>query len=175
MEVKGTTDRNGEKRVKVVSVAEGGPCKEGGVQPGDVISQFSGITIVDKPHFRSLAKSVVAGETVPIEVMRNNRKKILTVVAGSQMVAPSYTVAPSYSVAPSYTMAPSYSSLGTSLARRPYYGTEYAPATIVSPRYASVVRSPERVYAPTTRYSGYGASYVHDAALASYDPYGGYW
>ncbi|MBM70086.1 MAG: serine peptidase [Haliea sp.] len=66
----------------VAQIAEDGPAAKSGLQPGDVILRFDGKDIPtssDLPHVVGL---VAPGKTVPVDVMRDRKRKTLRVTVG---------------------------------------------------------------------------------------------
>jgi len=54
----------------VSEVFTGGPAARAGMAPGDVIVAFKGAAVEDKDHYMSLLRTVTAGETVSMTVLR---------------------------------------------------------------------------------------------------------
>ena len=64
----------------VSSVASGGAAEKGGIEPGDVITEYNGRPV---PNTTELVKMVTAtkpGTSVPVKVMRDRKERTLTVV-----------------------------------------------------------------------------------------------
>jgi len=67
------------KGVAIPEVTEGSAADEGGLQSGDVILEFDGVSIESESQFRNLVASRPPGERVKIVVWRDGRRKTLTV------------------------------------------------------------------------------------------------
>jgi S1-C subfamily serine protease len=66
--------------VVVMSVTEGGPAAQAGVQPGDIISEVKDAEVEGLADFyRKLWASGPAGSEVPIRIIRNGRESWLRV------------------------------------------------------------------------------------------------
>ncbi|MFW6115047.1 MAG: DegQ family serine endoprotease [Thermodesulfobacteriota bacterium] len=72
-------DLKKEKGALVANVTSGGPADEAGIKRGDVIVSFAGKEIEKMKELPYVVASTSIGETVPIEVIRNGKRKTLEV------------------------------------------------------------------------------------------------
>ena len=76
----GTFSAENNGRVVVMSVTEGGPAAQAGVQPGDIISEVKDAEVEGLADFyRKLWASGPAGSEVPMRIIRNGRESWLRV------------------------------------------------------------------------------------------------
>jgi S1-C subfamily serine protease len=66
--------------VLVGNVQEDTPASRGGLEEGDVITQFNGREVSDVPEFRRIVADAGVGATVPIRISRDGRERGLEVV-----------------------------------------------------------------------------------------------
>ncbi|RLQ21497.1 Do family serine endopeptidase [Seongchinamella sediminis] len=76
----------------VVQMAPGGPAEEAGLQEGDVIIAFDGKDIPTSAHLPHVVGLIAPGEEVPVVVMRDKKRKTLTVEVGGLDADDSYTL-----------------------------------------------------------------------------------
>ncbi len=69
----------GETGILVGSVESDTPAKEAGLEEGDVIVKFDGVKVKDVDEFRMLVADTPVGEDVPVEILRDGKRKNLTV------------------------------------------------------------------------------------------------
>jgi S1-C subfamily serine protease len=76
----GTFSAENNGRVVVMSVTEGGPAAQAGVQPGDIISEVKDAEVEGLADFyRKLWASGPAGSEVPMRIIRNGRESWLRI------------------------------------------------------------------------------------------------
>ncbi len=63
----------------VSQVNPNGPADKGGMQPGDVVTEFNGRPVKDSDALVAMVVGTKPGTTVPVTVYRNNQKKALNV------------------------------------------------------------------------------------------------
>lgn len=66
----------------VGEVIKGSPAEKAGFKQGDVIVEFNGKKVEDSGHLRNLAASTAVGSRITVEIIRNRKKKTLTVTVG---------------------------------------------------------------------------------------------
>ena len=71
-----------ENGALVSSVHPDGPAKEGGVMTGDVVVKFDGKAISDMRSLPRIVAETTIGKKVKVEVLRDGKSKILTIVLG---------------------------------------------------------------------------------------------
>ena len=69
---------------KVTTVSAGGPAASGGVQTGDIVTQFDGQSIADATALIVAIRSLAPGEQVTLTVQRNGQTQDVTVTLGSK-------------------------------------------------------------------------------------------
>jgi serine protease Do len=67
----------------VAQLEPGGPADEAGIQVGDIILEFNGVTIDSSNELPHVVGSTSPGQKVPVEVLREGKIKKLTVEVGS--------------------------------------------------------------------------------------------
>ena len=55
----------------IVEVTENGPAAQAGIQPGDIITEFNGKTVMDMDTLSELVKETVVGDSVSVHIIRN--------------------------------------------------------------------------------------------------------
>jgi S1-C subfamily serine protease len=75
--------------VMVAEIVKGSPAERAGLQSGDVIVKFGGAKVLDAEQIRKLIKSKRADEAVPVEVLRGDQTRELTVTLAA--AKPSYS------------------------------------------------------------------------------------
>ena len=80
------------KGVFVDMVEEDNPADKGGLEPGDVITEFDRVQITNVTQFRSLVASKQAGDKADAVIIRNGKSKKLTFVLGdrAELLSSSY-------------------------------------------------------------------------------------
>jgi serine protease Do len=73
-------DLDSTEGVMIASVEDDTPASDSGVEPGDVVTDFDGVTIESVPQFRRVVAGVTPGEKVKFHVVRNGKSKALTAV-----------------------------------------------------------------------------------------------
>ncbi len=68
--------------IYVDAVTEGGPAEQAGIQKGDVITAYNGVTIEEQEQFVNFLRGCQVGDTVLITVYRNGKYLDLSVVVG---------------------------------------------------------------------------------------------
>jgi serine protease Do len=68
----------------VSSVNEGSPAAKGGLQTGDVIIAFNGRDVASSSKLPPLVAETPTGKQVPVEVIRNGKRKTLQVTVGER-------------------------------------------------------------------------------------------
>lgn len=66
----------------IAGVEKGGPAEKGGLQPGDVITQFDGRPIVNSGDLPRAVGATKPGKTVPVEIIRKGAARTLNVAVG---------------------------------------------------------------------------------------------
>ncbi|MHC5056129.1 MAG: DegQ family serine endoprotease [Planctomycetota bacterium] len=66
----------------VSGVVEGGPADKGGVERGDIVTEFDGRAVGGVGELRNLVAATPVGKSVKITVFRNGRRRELTVEVG---------------------------------------------------------------------------------------------
>ncbi len=74
--------------VLINQVFEGGPADEAGVEAGDVVVEFAGEPVEDMVRFRNEVAWVEPGEKAKMVVLRDGKRKTLTVEIGRRSEAP---------------------------------------------------------------------------------------
>jgi S1-C subfamily serine protease len=69
-----------EKGVLINEVFENAPAQKAGIQSGDVVLSLAGKKTLNPNELRNIAASLVAGQKYPIEIIRDGKKKTLTVI-----------------------------------------------------------------------------------------------
>lgn len=73
-----------QKGVLVSEVTTGAPAQKSGLNRGDIIQKFAGFTISDPQDLRSRMADVNIGAQVKMQIVRNGKKKTLTVTVAEQ-------------------------------------------------------------------------------------------
>ncbi len=66
----------------VGDVVNGSPADDAGVQRGDIIRHYNGVTVKDPTHLRSLVAETAPGTSATMSVLRNNSTQELSVAIG---------------------------------------------------------------------------------------------
>ena len=66
------------KGVLVNEIFEGDPAEQAGIQPGDIITMISGKKVNTPRTLARIIASVAPGEEIPIEILRDGKKKVVT-------------------------------------------------------------------------------------------------
>jgi S1-C subfamily serine protease len=66
----------------VTDVVGGSPASKAGLQQGDIIISMGGITIDENHNYINILYSYKSGDTVPLGVLRNNKKMELQITLG---------------------------------------------------------------------------------------------
>jgi serine protease Do len=74
----------GPRGALVAELGEDSPAEEGGIEAGDVITEFDGKTIQSVSHLRSTVAHTEPGREVTVTVMRKGEEKKLTVSIGER-------------------------------------------------------------------------------------------
>ena len=70
------------KGALVGDVHSGGPADRGGIKPGDVIVRYDGKSIEGSVNLRNTVAQTSVGKKVKVEVIRDNRRKVLEISIG---------------------------------------------------------------------------------------------
>ncbi len=70
--------------ILVGSVVEDSPAEEAGLKRGDIIVKFNGEKVGDVDHFRLKVAETGVGKKVPLEILRDGKKKRITVKLGER-------------------------------------------------------------------------------------------
>lgn len=68
----------GTEGIIVGSVERGTPAAEAGLEEGDVLVKFNGVSVTDVDEFRMLVADTPVGEAVPVEILRDGKSRTLT-------------------------------------------------------------------------------------------------
>ena len=63
--------------ILIASVEDGTPADEAGLEPGDVLVEFAGVTVTNVSQFRMAVAAVAPGEEIDMEILREGRAKTL--------------------------------------------------------------------------------------------------
>jgi len=75
------------KGVLVADLKDPGPAKMAGLEAGDVIESFAGVTVTDQKELKQLVTSASAGEKVALSVWRNSSLLKLSVTLGEKKIS----------------------------------------------------------------------------------------
>ncbi len=74
------SDLGDTEGVIISSVESDTPADKAGIEPGDVITDFDGVSVTSVPQFRRVVAGVTPGDEVKVGVVRDGQAKVLTAV-----------------------------------------------------------------------------------------------
>jgi len=92
--------------VQVVAVWPGGPADRSGVRSGDILIEVAGGAVVDRADLARAVASRVAGDELPVVVLRGADERRLVVRLGTKLPGPVGPAAPRLATAPAPALAP---------------------------------------------------------------------
>lgn len=82
--IKGFGLKQSQKGALVSHVFEGSPAHKAGIEPGDIILRFNNRAVVDSPSLRNVVALSQQATSIPVEILRDNRRVIKDVVLVSR-------------------------------------------------------------------------------------------
>ncbi len=76
--------KDGQEGIFVERVDPNTPAEKGGLEAGDVVTEFNGMIVNDVPHFRMAVADVPPGEPVRAKIIRDGKSKSLEFVLGDR-------------------------------------------------------------------------------------------